>query len=586
MPNVNFARGASRARYFQIRGIGETGQFIAPLNPSVGTIIDHVDFSGIATVSTSVRCTPGRGVPRAAGHAVRRQRAGWPDQCHDQRSNEGAGCRRYGRSAATTIRAAWRLSVRSVVRFDGRQARGAAVRQRRLRAQSTSSISDNTNNYDELTVRAKAALAGERRYLVRFRRRVHRRRQRLRRVFARQLAQHDLGSTGQRHAEVAFRQRHRDVLAAEVVSGRNDSVACRFGHRIWLRRRLDLHRLRSERLYLDRPLSPRLDDVVCGSALHLERRRSAVRRLHRLGGRRLHAEAGRTSASCLHVPDAGFHERIPNSARRACSGRPKRICRDATNLTVGLARSNGTIRTTTMSTARNSNRTTTCGAAAWRYHIGSARTRWCTAACRAATNPAASIPTARSKQTLRQFDPETLYNAEVGVKGSWRDDTLVGRLALFYMWRDDMQVDTSQVRARGRTALRSSSNTPATPRKATTTGSKRSCALGRRANVELFGASDCSRRSTAASSTVPVRNSMDASRHTRRRISSSRARNTIWPSGWFARAAVEGKDAYYFSDTDSFQSKPYELLHFSCGTRADNWGITAGCTTCSTRSMR
>src|SRR5262245_4989155 len=52
MPNVNAASGASRARYFQIRGVGETEQFIAPLNPSVGTIIDHVDFSGIATVST------------------------------------------------------------------------------------------------------------------------------------------------------------------------------------------------------------------------------------------------------------------------------------------------------------------------------------------------------------------------------------------------------------------------------------------------------------------------------------------------------------------------------------------------------
>src|ERR1700741_5453576 len=32
MPNVNFASGASRGRYFQIRGVGETEQFIAPLN--------------------------------------------------------------------------------------------------------------------------------------------------------------------------------------------------------------------------------------------------------------------------------------------------------------------------------------------------------------------------------------------------------------------------------------------------------------------------------------------------------------------------------------------------------------------------
>jgi len=46
-PNVNVASGASRARYFQIRGIGETGQFTEPLNSSVGLLIDGVDFSGI-----------------------------------------------------------------------------------------------------------------------------------------------------------------------------------------------------------------------------------------------------------------------------------------------------------------------------------------------------------------------------------------------------------------------------------------------------------------------------------------------------------------------------------------------------------
>ncbi len=45
-PNVNFAGGSSRARFFQIRGIGERGQFSEPLNPSVGLMIDGVDFSG------------------------------------------------------------------------------------------------------------------------------------------------------------------------------------------------------------------------------------------------------------------------------------------------------------------------------------------------------------------------------------------------------------------------------------------------------------------------------------------------------------------------------------------------------------
>ena len=52
IPNVNFAAGSNRARFFQIRGIGERSQFINPINPSVGVLIDDVDFSGAATVAT------------------------------------------------------------------------------------------------------------------------------------------------------------------------------------------------------------------------------------------------------------------------------------------------------------------------------------------------------------------------------------------------------------------------------------------------------------------------------------------------------------------------------------------------------
>ncbi|MEA3434764.1 MAG: TonB-dependent receptor plug domain-containing protein, partial [Campylobacterota bacterium] len=33
-PNVNFSAGASKAKYIQIRGIGERSQFEAPVNPS------------------------------------------------------------------------------------------------------------------------------------------------------------------------------------------------------------------------------------------------------------------------------------------------------------------------------------------------------------------------------------------------------------------------------------------------------------------------------------------------------------------------------------------------------------------------
>ena len=52
IPNVNFASGSNRARFFQIRGIGERSQFVNPINPSVGVLIDDVDFSGAGTIAT------------------------------------------------------------------------------------------------------------------------------------------------------------------------------------------------------------------------------------------------------------------------------------------------------------------------------------------------------------------------------------------------------------------------------------------------------------------------------------------------------------------------------------------------------
>ena len=51
-PNVNYAGGTSRARYIQIRGVGDRSQFEEPLNPSVGLRLDNVDFSGIGSVGT------------------------------------------------------------------------------------------------------------------------------------------------------------------------------------------------------------------------------------------------------------------------------------------------------------------------------------------------------------------------------------------------------------------------------------------------------------------------------------------------------------------------------------------------------
>jgi len=52
VPNMNWSGDGNRARYLQIRGVGELAQYQGAPNPSVGFIIDDIDFSGIGSIAT------------------------------------------------------------------------------------------------------------------------------------------------------------------------------------------------------------------------------------------------------------------------------------------------------------------------------------------------------------------------------------------------------------------------------------------------------------------------------------------------------------------------------------------------------
>jgi len=52
LPNVNWSGDGHRARYLQIRGVGELAQYQGAPNPSVGFVIDDIDFSGLGTIAT------------------------------------------------------------------------------------------------------------------------------------------------------------------------------------------------------------------------------------------------------------------------------------------------------------------------------------------------------------------------------------------------------------------------------------------------------------------------------------------------------------------------------------------------------
>lgn len=53
VPNLNWSAGTARPRYFQLRGIGELEQYQGAPNPSVGFLIDDIDFSGVGMPATT-----------------------------------------------------------------------------------------------------------------------------------------------------------------------------------------------------------------------------------------------------------------------------------------------------------------------------------------------------------------------------------------------------------------------------------------------------------------------------------------------------------------------------------------------------
>ena len=156
VPNLNWAGGTSRPRFFQIRGIGEREQYEGAPNPS-GRLPDRRHrLQRHRHARDAVRRRPHRGAARAAGNALRRERARGPDRaCAAQEPADELGFATeasYGEYASESIGAvatgpvdalnsSWRVAVQRY-RSDGY--RRDVFLQR-----------DDTNDRDELTARAK-----------------------------------------------------------------------------------------------------------------------------------------------------------------------------------------------------------------------------------------------------------------------------------------------------------------------------------------------------------------------------------------------------------------------------------------------
>jgi iron complex outermembrane recepter protein len=157
-PNVNISSGASRGQFVQIRGIGERSQFSAPLNPSVGLVIDGIDFSrtgGAATLFDidSIEILRGPqgtkfGTNALAGTINMRSKA--PTEAFDMRVETGLAeynTRNFGIAAGGTIVEDQLIGRASLYTHKSNGYMNNDFLGR-----------DNTQNQDELTFRSKFKL--------------------------------------------------------------------------------------------------------------------------------------------------------------------------------------------------------------------------------------------------------------------------------------------------------------------------------------------------------------------------------------------------------------------------------------------
>lgn len=570
-PNVNWASGASRGRYLQIRGIGETGQFIEPLNSSVGLVVDGVDFSGVAAVATlydveQVEVFRGPqgtlyGANALAGLVNVRTAA--PTETLEAGVDAEAG------NYATTALGA-RVSGPLAQRFAGRLAvqryRGDGF------AENDFLGRDDTNEFDELTARGKLrwtpaadvtvdAVAGwidvDNGYDAFS---LDNRRDTLTDSPGRDAQESAYGSVAATFAAAS-------AFDVEAIASVADSDIAYGYDEDWVYEGFDPAGYSSTDLYL-------------------RDRRTATGEL-----RLVSTEDGRlfggttawvTGAYLLSQSesldrrytfrDGPFRSRFEID-RSAWFAQTETTFGEATTLTLGARLERHRADYRDVDGADFAPEDDLWGARVALDRLVGPDTLLYVSAARGykagGFNTDGTLPA-----DLKEFDPETLYNVELGLKGSWREDSITGRVALFHMWRDDMQVSTSLVRTRpdGSSEFIEFTGNAA---KGTNYGLEGELRWHATDRLEAFATLGLLQ--TEYEDFVNAEGRRLDGRDQAHAPGYQAYGGVEWSfaPGVFLRADVEAKDAFYYSDSHDAKSDSYALVHLSLGWQTRHWQATA-----------
>ncbi|MCL2914358.1 TonB-dependent receptor [Shewanella corallii] len=179
-------------------------------------------------------------------------------------------------------------------------------------------------------------------------------------------------------------------------------------------------------------------------------------------------------------------------------------------------------------------------------------------------------------QDFITYSPETLYNYELGHSATLLDGNLNTRLSVFYMDRQDQQVDASiQVIDDGKPGNFVLYTANATS--STNYGLEAQMNFYATDNLELYASLGLLKAEYDEYSYKDKYGTLIelSGRELAHAPSYNYQLGATWrgDTGFFANMNLSGMDSFYYSDSNDFVSDDYHLLNLRLGYEADNWSV-------------